>query len=432
MLDPLGERLDVGRVSSHRSWAPLGRALLIALVTTACNAPTSPIDAGAPRDTTPDAGLPELDAGRVSDAGLQTDAGRALDAGTELDAGIDAGTTADAGTPRSDAGTTGLWISNAELLALPTSGAAWTALEAAARSSWGTPDLGDLNSTHDTKVLAGALVAARTNDAALRAKTFAGIDAVRSTGYSRVLELARNIQSYVIAADVIDLRTASPSTDAAFRTFLAGLLRRPLQGHSGGTDLKSTARLSPNNWGCHARAAVAAIQLYLGQRSQASTGVAVWFRGWLGDRSAYSGFDGNYIDSGWHVDFTRPVGVNPRGATKDGHDFDGLLPEDERRASTYTWPAPKESYTWEALQGTVVTAALLDRAGLVPLTASDSAVLRAVQWHYRPNFPGNTTYPAEGDDTWIPWVVNTLYGISLPTAPASSGKNMGFTDWTHQ
>lgn len=417
--------------------------LLVIVLTLACGTPVNdgsqPGDAGGHDHGPVGGGATEQDAGTSDDAGLTIDGGADPDAGA-----LDAGGTTDAGTPQADSGLgdagsitgdgglDGLWLSPAELRALPTTGAAWSAVDTAARSAWGSPDLGDLNSTHDTKVLAGALVAVRTNDAAMLAKTIAGIDSVRSSGFSRVLELARNIQSYVIAADLIDLRTVSPTTDAAFRAFLVSLLTKPLPGHSGGTDLESTARLSPNNWGCHARAATAAIHLYLGQRTQAATGVAVWFRGWLGDRAAYSGFDRNFTNSGWHADFTRPVGINPRNATKDGHDFDGLLPEDERRASNYTWPAPKESYTWEALQGTVVTAALLHRAGLVPLTASDSAVLRAVQWHYRPNFPGNTTYPAEGDDTWIPWVVNRLYGVSLPTTPASAGKNMAWTDWTHR
>ncbi|MBL8957301.1 MAG: discoidin domain-containing protein [Myxococcaceae bacterium] len=359
------------------------------------------------------------------------------DAGAAPDAGVapDAGATPDAGAPR-DGGSSGpragLWLSPAEVMALPMSGSAWAAVEGAARGAWGSADLSDLNSRHDVNVLAGALVAVRTGDGALLAKTVAGIDAVRGSGYSRVLELSRNIQGYVFAADLIDLGRVAPSTDATFRIFLAGLPNLPLQGHSGGVDLESTARLSPNNWGCHARAALAAIQLYLGQRSVASAGVATWLRGWEGDRAAYSGFDGEYTNSGWHFDFSQPVGINPKGATRNGRDFDGLLPEDQRRAGNFTWPAPKEGYTWEALQGTVVAAVVLDRAGLLPLTASDSAVLRAVQWHYRPNFTGGTTFPAEGDDTWIPWVVNKVYGVSLPTSPASSGKNMGWTDWTHR
>jgi hypothetical protein len=37
---------------------------------------------------------------------------------------------------------------------------------------------------------------------------------------------------------------------------------------------------------------------------------------------------------------------------------------------------------------------------------------------------------ANGDDKWVPWVLNRGYGTTLPTAPvALAGKGMGWTDW---
>jgi hypothetical protein len=42
-------------------------------------------------------------------------------------------------------------------------------------------------------------------------------------------------------------------------------------------------------------------------------------------------------------------------------------------------------------------------------------------------------YPAEGDDTWQPYVVNYYYGTNFPApAPSRAGKMVGWTDWTHQ
>ena len=38
---------------------------------------------------------------------------------------------------------------------------------------------------------------------------------------------------------------------------------------------------------------------------------------------------------------------------------------------------------------------------------------------------------ATGDDTWVPWMVNYVYGTSYRTAPANIGKNMGWTDWMY-
>jgi hypothetical protein len=41
-------------------------------------------------------------------------------------------------------------------------------------------------------------------------------------------------------------------------------------------------------------------------------------------------------------------------------------------------------------------------------------------------------YAAEGDDSWQPHVINHYYGESFPVrVPSRSGKNVGFTDWTH-
>src|SRR6185369_15512881 len=59
----------------------------------------------------------------------------------------------------------GIWISQEELNRLPTSGAAWDKVNAAANSSWGSACLYDNNCNHDVNTLAGALVAARTGSA---------------------------------------------------------------------------------------------------------------------------------------------------------------------------------------------------------------------------------------------------------------------------
>jgi hypothetical protein len=90
---------------------------------------------------------------------------------------------------------------------------------------------------------------------------------------------------------------------------------------------------------------------------------------------------------------------------------------------------------WEGMQGFVVTAVLLHRAGLVSFNAGDNVVVRAMNMLYgrgEPTFNSPVfSYPAEGDDTWIPWVVNYYGGTNYPTDSANAGKNMGWTDWTH-
>ena len=314
-----------------------------------------------------------------------------------------------------------IWVSKAEIAQLPNSGITWTKLVGVARSDWGAPDLSDNNARHDTSTLAGALVATRTGDPAMVAKTRGAIMAVtRATTYHQVLQMARGIPSYVIAADLVGL---SPSDDARFKTFISGLRTLPLKGHSGGTDLRSTALRSPTNWGTMSRAAMASIDLYLGDRQQLNQ-IALAHRAWLGENVPNQLI---YTDTNWHAG--RLAGVNPRGAVVAGRNADGLQPEEQRRTGEPTaGAAPRGSYPWEALQGALVTGVMLDRAGLVDINAGDQALIRAFTWLYETN--GN---PPVADDRWQPWLLNSVAGTHFPTVASTPypGKNMGWTDWTH-
>ena len=101
-----------------------------------------------------------------------------------------------------------------------------------------------------------------------------------------------------------------------------------------------------------------------------------------------------------------------------------MLPDDQRRAGGFTWPPQKENYVWEALQGAVVEAHLLSRAGYDAWNWSNKAMLRSVNWEYNVN-----NFPATGDDTWEIWMVNRAYGSSFAVSSCNTGKNMGYTDW---
>ena len=316
-----------------------------------------------------------------------------------------------------------LWISRNQIMALPMSGPAWDSVSRTANSGWGQPNLGNNNSRHDTSTLAGALVATRTGNPLLAAKTrLAIMDMVRSDRYQRVLELARNITSYVIAADIVRL---DPADDAEFRSFISELRTKPLKGHAGGTDLASTALRAPSNWGTMSRAAMAAIDLYLGDQQGAGE-IALAHRAWLGEDVANQLV---YTDTAWHPDGAAKAGINRRGAMVDGRNADGIEPEDQRRTGEPDGdPVPRGSYPWEALQGAVVTGVLLDRAGLVDIRAGDDALARAFTWLYFVN-----DNPPGGDDRWLPWLFDRVAGATFPTeSPTTPGKNMGWTDWTHQ
>ena len=202
-------------------------------------------------------------------------------------------------------------------------------------------------------------------------------------------------------------------------------LRRALTEKLGGRTLRSTHEERPNNWGTHAGASRAAVAVYLGDKQDLERTAQV-FKHWLGDRGAYSGFDYGK-DLSWQCDPARPVGVNPKGCQKKGHSLDGVLPDDQRRSGPFQWPPPHENYVYEALQGAVVQAVILNRAGYDTFEWGDRALLRAYKWLYEV-----ANYPARKDDVWQLPVVDHFWGTHFwDGSPASCGKNMCWTDWTH-
>lgn len=321
----------------------------------------------------------------------------------------------------------GIWIAPADLAELPTSGAAWNNLVAEADLATGTPNLADQDSPVDVRVMAKALVYARTGTDSYRQDVITAIQTVtygNTESGGTELSLCRGLVAYVIAADLVGLPA---QLDTDFRAFLVRVRTEDL----GGSNMISTHEDRPNNWGLHCSDSRAAVARYLGDATELER-VATIFKGWLGDRSSYASFTYG-SDLSWQANTALPVGVNPAGATKDGHDIDGVMPDDQRRAGAFAWPPPKTVYSWGVLGPAMATAIILDRAGQTDVwNWQGQAIRRAVDWLYRTTFSDGANYAAEGDDTWQPFVVNHYYGTSYPvTVPARPGKNVGWTDWTH-
>jgi hypothetical protein len=314
----------------------------------------------------------------------------------------------------------GIWIDGQDVLALPTSGPAWDAVWSAAQKDTSSPNLSDQDDNTDVYTLAKALVGVRLADERLLSQARASIMAAIGTeDGGRSLALARNLASYVIAADLVGL---DAKQDLAFRSWLRETLTEV---QADGRSLQSTHEDRPNNWGTMAGGSRAAVAAYLGDAAELARTAQV-FEGWLGNRSAYAGF--NYdSDLSWQADPSRPVGINPLGATKEGHSIDGALPEEMRRGGSFQWPPIETGYPWGALQGAVVQAEILYRAGYDTWQWQDRALLRAVEFLY------GLGWSPEGDDEWTPWLVDARYGTSFAAnASAKHGKIMGWTSWTHQ
>lgn len=316
----------------------------------------------------------------------------------------------------------GIWLRDDEIKALPTSGQAWDTLVGTAEGAAGEADLSDQDSKANVQCLAAALVYARIGQQKYLDRVLPALRKIAGgLPLGRALALGRELCAYVIAADLIDLPAVDATLDNSFSIAIEKLLTAPTSG--GPANLVKCHEQRPNNWGTHAGASRIAVALYLGDRAELDKAAKV-FHGWLGDRTAYTGF--TYGDLAWQADPKAPVGVNPKGAQIQGHSVDGVIPDDLRRGGGFKWPPASTGYPWEAMQGATVQAELLSRAGYPAWNWCDKALLRAAKFLYGIN------WPAQGDDGWQPWLVNSAYGTSFPTvASASPGKNMGFTAWTH-
>jgi len=312
----------------------------------------------------------------------------------------------------------GIWLSSEEIAALPTEGPAWEAVKKAASATVLRPSLRDQDDLSNVRVLAKALVYARTGDEGLRKEVVRALHRIRGTEEgASVLAIVRELMAYVIAADLIGLEG---SERTSFESWLRSVRDRSFRGRT----IRSTHEDRPNNWGTHAGATRIALALYLEDQRELERAAFV-FKGWTGESSGWRGFE--FGDRGWQASYFRSRAVNPVGAEYRGHSIDGVLPDDQRRSGKFSWPPPKENYVYEALQGAVVQAELLSRQGYDSYGWGDRALLRAFTWLH-----DEARFPAEGDDTWLPWIINRNYGSSFP-APTRTrpGKGMGFSDWTH-
>lgn len=330
-------------------------------------------------------------------------------------------TTTPQPTPPPSGGRSGIWTSAAELAALPTTGEAWAQLLAAANGAACTPDLSNQDDPCNVKVMAAGLAFARLKDDKYRALVVAAISRIvsdQSESGGRTLALGRELGAYVIAADLVDLRTFAPSLDSQFRNRIAALRTKSLDGRT----LVSTHEDRPNNWGTMAGASRAAVSAYLGDSADLLRTATV-FRGYLGDRSAYASFA--YGDLSWQCDSSKPVGVNP-ACTKAGQNIGGSMPDDQRRGGSYRWPPPETGYPWEGLQGAVTQAELLHRQGYPAWEWENRAVCRAVQFLY------SIGWQPSGDDVWQIPLVNARCGTTYATSGLGTpGKINGWTFWTH-
>lgn len=311
-----------------------------------------------------------------------------------------------------------------DVAGLPTSGSAWTRLLAAANGSWGSSTLTtDQDNRHNIKVLAGALVYARTGDAAMRTKVRNALMATVAAGAPRadnaILSMGRQLGGYVMAADYIGL---SGADDAAFRAWLAPLRTNEIGTHGRYKSLVGTALDSGHNWGTFALASLIAADIYLDDAAAIERDWAV-FRGYV-DRTAYSGFEqypptssGRGSWSCRSVPYTPANGGCPGDLTRWG-----AWPKDVGRGGDYpTLAGDGINYSKEILQGIAVSAELLWQRGY---TTAYSVLLPAWSWAR-----DNAIYNRANVSYHVAPMVNARLGWSLPVQSGGNGRLFEYADW---
>jgi hypothetical protein len=338
----------------------------------------------------------------------------------------------------------GMWVSPSTIMSLPTSGAAWDRMRTAAYGSWGTPDLKNQDNKHDIKLLAGALVYARTGDASLRSKVRDGIIAAKRTldassewqTTNGVLAAGRQLGAYVIAADLIALNNFDAVTDTEFRGWLTTIRTTNIGTHSRWKSITYTCENAAANWSTFACASRIAASIYLGDTADVDRAASI-MRAFLGERSAYPanapGQNGYFqhtagYSSSWACDEVTWTGVNP-ACLKSGINIDGALVEDASRGGgCCVLQGDGVGYSWEALQGLFVSVELLSRTGRYgdPYGWSNQALKRAMSFMQRSGW-GITSVA-----TYVPWMANARYNTTYPTTTSSNGRIMSWGDWLYK
>ncbi|TQN37886.1 alginate lyase [Blastococcus colisei] len=334
----------------------------------------------------------------------------------------------DGGAEAPPSGGEGILLSQAELMELPTSGPGWDAIMARVEDPYGGSYILGERDDANKDVLAHALAGARLDNAAY--KTFVRDNVERIMTEPRndgdLLATLRQLQTYIISADLIDLASFDPELDARFRTWLADEIRFDYEGGGGGGSVVSNHNRKPNNYGTHAGATRVAAALYLGDEEELEAARDIWY-GWATGDPDYSHETRRWTGTDWQCDPDRPAGINAAGCARDGNSIDGVLPEDQERCGEYSWPPCETNYIHGATDGMTLTFWMLAQQGEDAWAWGDQAALRQMEWKYANDQP-----PYDGFRWQIP-VIEAAYGVDFPgNAPQATSTNFGFADWWAQ
>jgi hypothetical protein len=356
--------------------------------------------------------------GGTAGSGASSGAGGTAGAATGGAAGTVTGGSAGSGggAAGSIAASKGIWSSADELAGKPTSGDGWTTLVSFADGDTSAPDVSNQDDPTNVRVLAAAIVYARNGDASYQSKVIVACQqVVGSEKGGRTLAWGRETGAYAMAADLVGFRTPE------FEAWLHNVADVEL-GSELGITLRQMFYKRPNNWGAMAFGSLTAIYRYLGDDALLADVRDYWVKGVTGPNPGLS-YD---ADVSWHADPSDLRLINPAGSSKQGVDIDGIIPDDMRRGASFTTGTPVfTGYPWEHLQGVLMAARVLQRAGLPIWNVDQDAIGRAA-YALQVRLAGE--FVAKGDDLWQLAFLDQAYGTSYSGSESvwGAGKNTGF------
>lgn len=311
---------------------------------------------------------------------------------------------------------------------------AYTAMLANANAISGV-SVGNENENDDVHALACALVWARTGTGSYRTDVLSACaDAIdsQSENDANVSAAGRNIPALCMAANIVG---GLDGGEAAFRAWLLEVVYRDRLLANNDADNVTLVEMhgqKASNISLHCGTARLAAAIYLGDAEEIQA-VARVFYGWCDpDNHLVKTLTYNFTDQ-WFADANDPSAIGRVGTSKSGVSLDGCLgyemgrPDTDDFSTTVAGATPwEQNYAYEALQGAVVTAVLLERQGYDASSWGTSALQRAYLW-----LQDVAEYPAEGDDLFLVPLVNWLYGTSytVDSGGVGRGKNCGYSDW---
>lgn len=378
------------------------------------------------------------------------------------------------------AGTKNIWITQAEVNALPASGTPYGRVYTAANAAWPAFTIADQDAGFSGSYLyAGALMWMRKGDSIMRAKVRDGIMSAlancpidgtpESVANNYAYSPARFILGLVISADMIDLGSYDPTSNATFVNWLTKVrtaqLRTPQTGEGFWINQMHETNASTTIANGTARLAAS---LYIGDAADVDNCYRL-FKAYT-DQSYYRGRSVQFVGpssvgdyyywcfpnicptsiwryrptwvctdtSSWTI--ISPLCVKTEEADGDTATIDGAVVNQVSRRNgsgggryEFTWPPDATGcmYSWVQIAAYTQQAELLYRAGYPAYEDNGKGLMRMLNFMTRAG--GTCATPEYPEQYWIGWLANKRYGSNFFPTIACTGHahNCYWTDWTH-